>query len=61
MFLSTRDGFLNHCPVKPFVINLDFFVFILFYFFLWSFKANCDISIVSIDILVFLYVLQHGW
>ena len=33
MFLSTRDGFLNHCPVKPFVINLDFFVFILFYFF----------------------------
>ena len=30
MFLLTRDGFLNHCPVKRFVINLDFFVFIFF-------------------------------
>ena len=32
MFLSTRDGFLNHCPVKPFVINLDFFVFYFIFF-----------------------------
>ena len=30
MFLMTRDGFLNHCPMKSFVIcQLDMFTFVV--------------------------------
>ena len=32
MFLLKRDGFLNHCPMKPFVIcQFDMFNFVISY------------------------------